>query len=348
MAAYTTINDPGLFFNPKLYTGSAGVQSITGVGCTPNMAWFKSRTSVASHQLYDTVRGNASALVPSTNAAPIDATGDGFTSLDSDGYTFNGSGGGGNVNAAQDFVAWNWKAGTTSGITGGTITPSSYSINTTSGFGIYAYTGTGANATIAHGLGTAPHHVICKRLDTTGDWNGWDIGLTSGSYYINLNTTGAEVSNAAVWNSTVPSSTLVSLGTYAAVNASSSTYIMYVFAPKKGYSAFGSYTGTGDASISPFINTGFKPAYVLLKRSNSSGSWWIFDNKRLGYNSANYRIYANADTAEDTTVMIDLLSNGFKLRTTDSEMNASGDDFMYMTFAEAPFVNAEGVACNAR
>ena len=354
MAVYTTIDDPGLFVNPLLYTGTGAIQSITGVGFAPAMAWFKSRTSVASHQLYDTVRGNASALVPSTAAAAIDATGDGFTSLDSDGYTFNAGGGGGNVNASQDFIAWNWGAGTTSGITtdgSTTITPSAYSFNTTSGFAVLKYTGNiTSGAKLAHGLGAVPTMIICKNIDNADSWavghRSMDVTIPW-DYALNLDTNAARDNSDSYWNDTAPDSVNITLGNGDNTNRAA-LIVAYCFTEKQGYSSFGRYLGTGDADISPFVYTGFRPAYVLYKKSSATEQWFLNDNKRLGYNPDNEYLFSDTDAIEGTANRIDFVSNGFRITTADGGANTSGATYIYMAFAEAPLVNSEGVPGNAR
>ena len=350
MAAYISFQ-PTDFFTPKLYTGTAATNSITGVGFTPNFVWFKGRSGSISHQLYDTVRGNASALVSSSTAAPIDATGDGFTSLDADGYTFNSSGGGGNVNGSgSTYVAWNWKAGTTSVPSGGTITPSAVSINTTSGFGVYQFTGNSTGgATFAHGLGAAPKLVIVKNLVSGSD--AWNVNLpftslgSTGRLY--LNTTSANSAAAAAWNSTVPTSTLITLGSNGETNASNAM-IFYAFTPIRGYSAFGEYEGNGNVD-GPFIYTGFRPAFVMIKNIDRSEAWDMYDTKRNPFNLGTSKLLqANSDVAENatSTIDIDILSNGFKVRTTSTEINLS--TAVYAAFAEFPFVSSNSKAGVAR
>ena len=344
MAAYIGFQ-PSDFFNTKLYTGTGSELTVSGVGFQPDLTWLKNRSAAQHYQLYDAVRGAGKVIYSNLNNIQGTVT-QNLKSFTSDGYVL-GTDGSVNTNN-QNFVSWNWKAGTTSGISGGTITPSAYSINTTSGFGIYNYAGTGSNGTIAHGLSSAPKMVICKRIaGDTGDWNSWNEGMTSGSYYINLNTNGAEVSNTAVWNSTIPSSTVVSLGTYAAVNASGSTYIMYAFSEVKGFSSMGVYTGNGNVNGS-FIYTGFKPAFVSLKKTDGSGDWYTYDDKRLGYNADNNALYLDLDNAESTSEDIDILSNGFKLRSTNGEINGSGGKYIYMAWAEQPIVSSNSKAGTAR
>ena len=254
---------------------------------------------------------------------------------------------GGNANdTSVDYVSWNWKMGTTSGLTGGTITPSSYSISATAAQSVIAYTGTGVAATLPHGLGITPGLIICKRLDSADNW--WvHVESLTGPQYLVLNSTGAVATATAVFNDTLPTSTLFSIGTDVGINASGGTYIAYCFAPVKGYSKFGTYLGNGNAD-GMFVNTGFRPAYVLIKKTNGTGSWWVFDNKGLGYNPATYRLYADAGTVENTTAVIDFVSNGFKLRTTDGDLNGDGNTIIYAAFAEFPTVSSNDVPGVAR
>ena len=340
---------PSDHFNPKLYTGTGAIQSITGVGFGPDFSWFKSRTSVASHQLIDSVRGNSSSLVASSNAAAIDPTGDGFTSLDADGYTFNAAGGGGNVNAnTQDFVGWNWKAGTTSGLSGGTITPSAYSINTTSGFSIIKYTGNNTvGASIPHGLGAIPELILVKKIDGIANWMVYyQNGNAGNTKYLHLNTTVATTSGTQVWSSTTPTSTLFYVGSDANSNGDGEDFIAYCFTPIKGYSCFANWTGAGGTH--PFMYCGFEPAFVMSKNMESAKSWLIYDNKRPGYNETNLNLDSDNDAIEASANPCDFTSQGFKVRTTTGELNAAGAPTLFMAFAAKPFVSSNSIPNTAR
>jgi hypothetical protein len=353
MAAYISFQ-PTDFFIPKLYTGTAATNSITGVGFTPNYVWFKGRSGSISHQLYDTVRGNDSALVSSSDAAAIDATGDGFTSLDADGYTFNSSGGGGNVNGSgSTYVAWNWKAPTAfSGATTGSGTLKTYtaSVSTTSGISITKYIGNGtSNHRIPHNLGAVPKIVIVKKLNASAGWvvMGTNM-LTSSNYYLSLQTTAAQDDGAGTVFYSWPSSTYFGIGTAGTTNTNDGNYIAYSFAPIKGYSSFGTYEGNGNVD-GPFIYTGFRPAFVMIKNIDRSEAWDMYDTKRNPFNLGTSKLLqANSDVAENatSTIDIDILSNGFKVRTTSTEINLSTS--MYMAFAEFPFVSSNSKAGTAR
>ena len=266
----------------------------------------------------------------------------------SDGFTVgsqaivNGSG--------NNIVSWNWKMGTTSGLSGGTITPSAYSIDATRKQGVYAYTGNGTGgATFAHGLGTAPHMVIVKNLTTGGDY--WNVNFpftslgSTGRLY--LNDPGANSATSAAWNSTVPTSTLITLGSNGEVNGSAKSMIFYAFAPVKGYSAFGEYESNEDAD-GPFIYTGFRPGFVILKNIDRSEGWDIYDTKRNTGNLTDNFLKANSNAAEEvnSTLAIDILSNGFKIRTTSTEINHS--TVCYAAFAEFPSVSSNSKAGVAR
>jgi hypothetical protein len=240
--------------------------------------------------------------------------------------------------SAATYVAWNWKAnGSGSSNTSGSIT-STVSANTTSGFSIVTYTGTGANATVGHGLGVAPNWVIIKRRNVGEDWVVRSNQLTGNDYTLLLDGTAAEVAySPSVWNNTAPTSTVFSIGTNTASNANTGTYVAYCFAPISGYSSMGSYTGNGSAD-GTFVYTGFRPAYVIIKRTTSAFDWWIMDATRSPANAVRSRLYANDSAAESSNDdRIDLLSNGIKFRNSDGGYNASGAPYIFMAFASNPF-----------
>ena len=355
MAVYTTIDDPSAYFKVQLYTGNATndtaiVFNDTDTDMQPDMVWIKCRDAAENHSLSDVIQGDATGrdglavLHPNTTQAEDNGAGNLYVeSLDSDGFTI-GANDQVNVNTKLH-TSWSWKAGTTSGLSGGTITPSAYSINTTSGFGMYGYAGNStAGATITHGLGAKPGWISCKRLNDTGGWTTYNSGAGATKFaYLDL--TDIFDSGSTEWNDTEPTTSVFSLGTHGTVNNSAGTYIAYVWADVQGFSKFGSYEGNGNADGS-FIYTGFKPAWVMCKSIDSTSSWHIFDNKREGFNPDNDTLVAEATTVEPTTDMIDLLSNGFKFRiSTDPNV---AESYIYMAFAESPFVNSEGVPCNAR
>ena len=336
---------PSDYFNTKLYTGNGNASHAqTGIGFQPDFTWIKERSSTSAHNVFDAVRGATKNIA--TNLTGGQSTeSESLLSFDSDGFTVGASNG---LNEpSQTYVGWNWKAnGSGSSNTDGSIT-STVSANTTSGFSIVKYTGTGANASIGHGLGVIPHMAIFKRTDTSGfNWFVYHRSLGAGKFII-LDTTGAEQSSTSIWQNTTPTSSVITLGGDGGVNASGGTYIAYCFAEKKGYSKFGSYTGNGNADA-PFIYTGFKPTFIMIKRTDAVGDWGIFDNKREGYNDETNRLKPNASDAEEDDNFMDILSNGFKLRLTSSSINASGGTFIYLAFAESPLVSSNGIPAVAR
>ena len=351
---------PSDFFNNVIWSGdNTSPINITGLGFQPDFVWGKLRNTGYSNQLYDSVRGfgNDKEIQSDTTTVQGGGTADQYGYLSgvvADGFTATaGSDGGADKygywnESGKTYVAWNWKAGTTTGLTGGTLTPSAYSFNTTSGFGIYAYTGTGANATIPHGLGVAPHLVIVKHLSGASDWEVGNSSFTSWAYHLGLNLTTAESSSATCWNSTAPTSTVFSVGTNGAINGSGQTFVAYCFASIKGYSKFGSYTGNANAD-GPFIYTGFRPAYFLLRRIDVGNDWVVMDNKINPFNLADTRLRPNNSGAEATSAIksLDILSNGVKIRTSDAEFNAVGT-YIYAAFAEFPFVSSNSIPTVAR
>jgi hypothetical protein len=340
------INKSSDYFNTVLYTGNGSTQSITGVGFQPDMIWVKQRNAVRNHVIEDAVRGTTKALYPNLgNAEENQATS--ITSFDSDGFS-TGAFDDTNINTGT-FVSWNWLASnTTASNTDGSIT-STVSANTTSGFSIVSYTGTGANATVGHGLSSAPAMVIIRSRDDVNNWRVGHNGLTDWSYRINLESTGAEGVQADVFNSTAPTSSVFSVGTSGSTNGSGKAYISYCFAEKKGFSKFGSYTGNGSAD-GTFIYTGFKPAFIMFKDTGYASNWCMFDNRRAGYNSKSDILAPNTSGAEDTsnTVFADFLSNGFKWRFTNADFNASGNNYIYMAFASEPLVGTNNTPATAR
>ena len=334
--AYTTIDNPFKNFNTKLYTGNGSTQSITGVGFQPDWTWIKERNGSSGHVLIDSVRGVDKVIRSNQNGAEsTDA--DCITSFDSDGYSL-GADVKVNESSSYNYVGWSWLAGdSASSNSNGSIT-SSVSANTTAGFSIVSYTGTGSNATVGHGLGVAPSFVIVKDRGNAISWvvSGDNIGWNKNVY---LDSTQA-VQTANHFQDTAPTSSLMYLATDVAVNGSSRNYIMYCFAEKKGYSKFGQYTGNGNAD-GAFAYTGFKPAFIIFKRSDAAENWALMDNKLRPSNGVdNYYIYPDLANAQDTTSDFDMLSNGFKTRTASNFINGSGATYIYMAFAENPFVTS--------
>jgi hypothetical protein len=316
------------YFNTVLFTGNHPTgQSITGVGFAPDLTWFKSRTVISSHNLVDKVRG-AFRLRSDTTDAETSAT----VTLDSDGFTVGAQ----SESNDGSMVAWNWKAygaggSNTDGTVAGTVTVSA---NTTAGFSIVTWTNPASGTpTIGHGLDVAPSFIIVK--DRTFAYN-WDVGSDSIGWAnrLNLNTTGA--TSSGFWNSTAPTA---SVFTYAASGGNSGdSMVAYCFAEVEGFSKFGSYTGNGLAD-GPFVYTGFRPAFVMVKNASATNNWAILDAARNPYNGMDERLHPNLSNATNTGagVVLDALSNGFKCRNSDPLENGSGNTIIYMAFASNPF-----------
>ena len=337
--AYTTIDDPFKFFNTVLYTGNGSTQSITGVGFQPDWCWLKNRSATQNHQLFDVVRGATKRIYSSSTAAEDTAT-DTLTAFDSDGFSVGANGGiNGNGN---NIVSWNWLAGgSSSSNTAGDIN-STVSANTTSGFSIVQYTGNGStNQTVGHGLGMVPSFIIVKQTNTTRNWPTYTQALGNGVAFLDINDAWAGGSSYQnYWYTSGMTTTTFGISNNDNTNASSGTFIAYCFSAKQGYSKMGTYTGNGSTD-GTFLYTGFKPAFVLVKQSSAAGeNWFICDNKREGYNGENNRLLPDANSTESTDSPIDILSNGFKARQSGAAVNGSGATYIYMAFAESPFVTS--------
>jgi len=343
--AYSTIPKPSLYFNTKLYDGNSSTNAITGVGHQPDMVWMKQRNATINHYLYDAVRGATNRLQPNLTNAADTTDNTWFNSFDSDGFTVGSED---NINDTGDtYVSWNWKAGTGQGSsnTDGSINTTYTSVNTTAGFSINQYTGTGATATVGHGLGVVPDFMIIKKYSASGtQWTIYHKQLGPTKHI--LFTTGAEVTQANYWNDTAPTNLVWTMGNQSEINGSGTTNICYAFAEKKGYSKFGSYVGNASTN-GTFIYTGFKPAMVILKDSTSVSNWMIYDNKREGYNVDNDHLKINNSDAEGTSDDLDILSNGFKLRTSGNGENKANATFIYMAIAAEPLVANVGASIPA-
>jgi hypothetical protein len=338
-----TIPAGNLFMNATTYTGTGASLTVTngvaGQSFQPDFVWIKSRSVAENHLAYDSVRGTNQRLYPNLTAANSTAT-DQFNSFNSNGFTLGADPSQqANITGAT-MVAWNWKAGGTAvSNTDGTIT-SSVSANQTSGFSVVTYTGTGSNASVGHGLsvlGVAPQFILTKTVSTAlGNWGVYHASLGA-TKALNLNNTIAAATFIQFWNNTAPTSTVFSVGTSNDVNGAS-TYVAYCWAPIAGYSAFGSYTGNGSAD-GTFVYTGFRPRFIMIKRSSGVGDWLIQDTSRSPYNLSDSVLYANYSDAEGTGggYGIDILSNGFKFRNSATYANASGSTYIYACWAENPF-----------
>ena len=353
--AYTSIDNPELFVQTKLYSGNAGTQSITLDGSEnmqPDMVWIKCRSgthSTENHNLYDSVRGATKFAIPNGTTAADSTDANSLTAFNTDGFSLGTRT---DVNGSGEYCSWNWKAGTSftndASSTGIGSLDSSGSVSETAGFSICAFTGTGSVATIKHGLSTIPNVIITKSRANAENWGVLHSGINTDyqTDYLILNSNGGSGDSAEYYNDTAPTSSVFTVGTADATN-DAANMIAYIFSERKGYSKFGIYTGTGVDS-GTFSYCGFKPSFVLTKRTDSSGSWVIQDNKRPGYNETSLDLNPNNSEAEETNNGIDMLSNGFKQRNTDAHTNASGGTYIFMAFAESPFVNSNGIPNNAR
>jgi len=363
--AYTTIDDPSAYFQTLLYTGDGSDdRNLVNTGNSdlqPDWIWNKRRDSTSNHFIFDSSRGTSKILatdsteVESTNTNQLQAfQTDGFQ-LGSD----NGSNG-----SSRTMVAWQWAAngGTTSSNTDGSIT-STVQANTTAGFSIVTYDGTGSSgATFGHGLGTVPNFIIIKNRSEVKDWAVYHGANTSApeTDALFLNLTDATIDNAGYWNDTAPTSSIITLGDNTKVNSSGEQHVAYCFKEIQGYSKFGSYTGNGNAD-GPFVYTGFKPTWLLIKNTTAVEGWFLHDAKvddngvndegnpaGADGNPRERRFQVNITQAEvGTTTAFDFVSNGFKLRTDTGSHNGNGNSFIYMAFAEHPFVSSKGVPTTA-
>jgi len=349
MADYITFQ-PSDYFDTKIYTqtgsnNNGDTQTITmdNVGFT----WFKNRSYANAHALFDIVRGGDKLLATNGTAA-AETVGGGITfgassttiGADTGGYGFNNR-------VGDNYVGWHWRTDGTTGSsnTDGSIT-STVSVNTTAGFSIVKWTGTGSNATIGHGLGATPKCFIIKKTSGTSAWSMYheSVGNTA---FMTMNSDAASTTGSTVWNNTSPTSSVFSVGTADNGNASGATYIGYFFAEKRGYCKIGEYIGNG-STWGPFINCGFRPAFMMIKRHSNTGSWLILDNKRDPINQMGKGLFPHLSNVEATGYNWNFLSNGFKPRVSGSGENGSGSNYLYMAFAEFPFVGSNDTPGVAR
>ena len=340
--SYTNgLDKPTDYFNTKLYTGdgSASNRSLTGLDFSPDLVWNKSRSNAYNHYLFDSVRGAGQLIFPNDIASEQDKSAE-FISFDSNGFTVKNDAGSLAINASSvTFANWCWKK------------------STTSGFDIVLYTGnaSGSARAISHSLGTTPAFMITKHragTQTTGtnNWNIFHKSFSAGDY-IHF-TSGAKLNASQYWGNTLPTSSNFYVGGDSANvhNESGVTYVAYLFGEKKGYSKFGSYTGNGSSDGS-YIHLGFKPAWVMIKRTDTSGAHWVMhDTKRDPFNVMDKRLWASLSNAEttDSIYNIDFLSNGLKIRNTNTLVNASGGTYILMAFASEPFTTSTGIPTTAR
>jgi len=327
-----------------LYTGNGTTNAIVNSGSfKPDMVWVKNTGNGYGHNhvLVDSIRGGSSKLFPNLSNAQSSVLA--YSSLNSNGFTLENSGGANNDmnESAFSYVAWQWQAGqgSTSSNTSGTIT-STVSVNATAGFSVVTYSANAVNATVGHGLGVAPKMVIVKaRNDSGRNWATWHTSIPN-TQYLNLNTTAGAATDATVWNSTSPTSTVFSIGTSVDTNRSGNTYVAYCWAAIPGYSAFGSYVANASAD-GPFIYTGFRPEWIMFKRTTSATNWYVIDNSISPYNSSTSGLYPNTTDLVSTEGAVLILSNGFKCAQSSGAFNfPSGETFIYVAYAENPFKNA--------
>jgi len=356
--AYTTIDDPSAYFQTALYTGNGGDdRAVTNDGNSnlqPDFLWFKTRSESGDHNLVDSVRG-ANKLYKSNETDAEETVSNGVQSFTSDGFTVNQRQPMNKDNVT--YACWQWKTGTSftndASSTGiGTI-DSAGSVNQDAGFSICSYTGTGSAGTIGHGLSATPKMIIAKNRSDGGQfWAVYHASLGGANKYLSLNSTSSEQGGTAIWNSTHPTSSVFSVAGHGTTNENGDGFIAYCFAEKKGYSKFGSYVGNNNADGN-FIYLGFKPSFFLAKNSTESGySWEIFDNKRnspdgVG-NIIKNRLFPDSAASEgiNSGGYIDFVSNGVKIRKAGD--TNSNNTYIYMAFAENPFVTSTGVPATAR
>jgi len=332
--AYTTIDNPELYFQVKLYSGTGSSNALTLDGdedMQPDLVWIKSRAGgdVSNHRFYDSARGATKELYPDLNEAE-GTNANGLTTFGTDGFTVGSAGG---VNdSSTTYVAWCWKE------------------TADAGFDTVLYTGNSTARTISHSLSAIPHWIITK---TRSDLNEWGVyhQSTGNTKFLNMNKTDAIGDDSGYWNDTTPTSSVFSVGSGGTTNANTITTIAYLWSEKQGFSKFGSFEGNNNAN-GAFVYLGFRPAWIMIKSSATGGSnydWVIFDNKRNTFNVSDNTLDANLANAEVTSGRneVDFLSNGFKCRSSYGDVN-SNTTYIYLAFAEAPFVNSKGVPCNAR
>jgi hypothetical protein len=321
------------YFDATLYTGNGSSQAVINKGFQPDFVWAKRISTTGDHGLINVIKGGNKTLA--SNLTDGEGSQGWTMTFNSNGFTFptgdslvNGSG--------INYVGWNWKAngaGVTN--TNGSIT-TTVSANTTSGFSVITYTGTGSTGTIGHGLGVAPSMIFFKKV-TLSNWVVGSSSLTSWAYFIEgLNTTGTQQLGNGYFNSTAPTSSVITIGTDGNINSSGTGFVAYCWAPVAGYSAFGSYTGNNVAD-GTFVYLGFRPRYLMIKSISNANDWVVYDSSRNTFNAANSVLFPNSSATQSSTAPIDFVSNGFKIRDGSSYINNGGWTYMYMAFAENPF-----------
>ena len=330
MAVYTQIDNPELYFQCKLYTGTGSEIAATLDGdedMQPDLVAIKARTDAESHKVYDSVRGVTKHIeFDTTDAEATEA--EGLKSFDSDGFTI-GTYSSINASSSHNYVAWCWKE------------------SADAGFDIITYSGTGSAKNESHSLSATPHWILTESTSHSQAWATHHRSYSATEKVMYFDRTNALASTDPDWLTAVSSSTISLGGSGSDANTSGRTYVNYLWSEKQGFSKFGSYTGNGNAD-GTFVFCGFRPAFVICKRTDSSDNWMMVDNKRGSINLIDEVIFSDLDQEEVETNACDFLSNGFKAKTTSTWINASGGTYIYMAFAEQPFVNSNGVPCNAR
>ena len=340
--AYTTIPKSTDYFAPEIYTGNGSSKTISTLNFQPDWVWIKNRATTDMNVLFDSYRGATKRLASDSTAAEATEVQD-LTAFNTNGFTV-GTSGAVNTNSVS-YASWNWKAnGAGSSNTDGSIT-STVSVNTTSGFSMVRWAGSGSLATIGHGLGVVPKMIICKSVDT-GGWGTYHEATGNGrGLFLNINGVGG--TDVAYWNNTSPTSSVFTVNFDAGTNKEGGdTMMAYCFADVPGFSKIGSYTGNGNAD-GPFVYTGFKPSWVLIKNTQANETWMLYDDKR-GYNGSMAVLSPDETAAEIFADNIDFLSNGFKIRTSASTLNTNAQSFVYMAFASEPLVSTNGIPATAR
>ena len=347
-----TIADPKRYFGTLLYTGNGttgqtvtGLETTSGTSWTPDWVWIKPRSQPYSHQLFDVVRGAGKNLQANNSNAEGSITAE-FIAFADGGFQVDDNGSNNINQSGVTHVAWNWEAGGSGSSNEDGDTTSTVSASTTAGFSIVKWTGTGANTTLGHGLGTTPQMIIVKNLADADSWVVYheDLGATKG---LTLDTTAVATTASTFFNNTAPTSSVFSVGSGGRTNGSSDGMIAYCFANIAGYSKFGGFVGNG-SSDGPFVELGFKPAFLLFRCTSASDAWQIYDNKRRTFNGYGESIAPNSSAVEGSfTERADLLSNGFKVRSSNTAINGSGEDYIYMAFAHSPFKTATAFGIEA-
>ena len=334
MAVYTAIDDPEAYFQTVIYTGNGSTQSITLPGTTdlqPDMVWFKRRDDTDSNKLIDDVRGVTARLVTDSTAAEV-SDDDVITSFNSDGFSL-GDDDSSNASSATH-VAWCWKE------------------SATAGFDMVSFTGNVTDErTVAHSLSAAPEFILVKNRADAVNWGALHMSMSSAPetdiMYLDRNDNASD--DDGFWSDGAPTTSVFSVGVQEVTNGNSDAMIAYLWAPKQGFSKFGSYVGNNGGASGVFVYTGFRPALVIQKAASAgNGEWQMTDNERDPFNPSDSKLNADRNNAEFSDFAIDILSNGFKTKADGADQQDSGVTYVYIAFAEAPFVNSNGVPCNAR